>query len=97
MSRPGLQTERTALAWTRTATVALVTVILLARLGVHTGQPVLFCGAAAACALALLSFWRRRRRLDAGTDAARARSLLVFTGLTAMCGALAVAGVLAAA
>ncbi len=96
MSRGGLQTERTALAWTRTAAVALVTGVLLARLGVHTGGPALFAGAAAAGGLALLAFWRRRRRVDAATAPARARALLVFSGLTAACGALAIVGVLSA-
>jgi hypothetical protein len=94
--RSGLQTERTALAWTRTAALAVVTGVLLGRLALHTGELVLLGGAAAAGALALSAFWQRRRRLGAGTDAARAPALLVFTGLTATCGALAVAGVLAA-
>lgn len=94
MSRPGLQTERTALAWTRTATVAFMTALLLVRLGLHTREPLLFTGAAAALALALQALWRRRRQTGA---APRPRALLVFAGLATACGVLAVAGVLAAA
>ncbi|MDG4825564.1 DUF202 domain-containing protein [Asanoa sp. WMMD1127] len=97
MTRPGLQTERTALAWTRTAAVALVTGVLLARLGLHGGAPLPFVGAAAAGALAVLAGWRRRRRVVTATTAVRPRALLVFTGLATACGVLAVAGVLAAA
>ena len=92
---PGLQTERTALAWTRTASVALVTTVLLVRLAIHAGEPLLFAGAGAAGGLALLAFWRRRRRVGAATTSARPRSLLLFASLATACGALALAGVLA--
>ncbi|MEV0715529.1 DUF202 domain-containing protein [Asanoa sp. NPDC050611] len=97
MSRPGLQTERTALAWTRTAAVAFVTTVLLLRLGVHTGEPLLFVGAATALGLASQALWRRRRRIGAADTAPRPRALLLFTGLATVCGVLAVAGVFAAA
>jgi uncharacterized membrane protein YidH (DUF202 family) len=95
VTRPGLQTERTALAWTRTAAVAFVTAVLLVRLGVHTGEPLVFAGAAAALGLAVQALWRRRRRVSVADTAARPRALLVFAGLASACGLLAVAGVLA--
>jgi uncharacterized membrane protein YidH (DUF202 family) len=92
---PGLQTERTALAWTRTASVALVTGVLLVRLAIHAGEPLLFAGGGTATGLALLALWRRRRRVGAGTTSARPRTLLLFASLATACGALALAGVLA--
>ncbi|MEV4619380.1 DUF202 domain-containing protein [Asanoa sp. NPDC049573] len=91
---PGLQAERTALAWTRTASVALVTGILLVRLAIHAGEPLPLAGAGAAAGLASLAFWRRRRRIGAANTSARPRSLLLFAALATVCGALALTGVL---
>lgn len=93
---PGLQPERTALAWTRTAAVALVSGVLLVRFGIHGGDPLPIAAAVAALALAVFALRRRRLRLSAATRAPRARLMLAVAGLTTACGALALAGVLAA-
>ncbi|SCE65727.1 protein of unknown function [Micromonospora coriariae] len=81
MSDPGLQRERTALAWTRTAAVSVVSALLLVRLGLHTGSRPLFLAAAAAAALSAVLVRRRG-------------GLLAVTGLATATGALTLAGLL---
>lgn len=67
---PGLQPERTALSWTRTALVVAVNALLALRTGLVQGEPwlvvvgaVLFGTAGAVGAAGAL----RRRQLDAGS------------------------------
>jgi ABC-type branched-subunit amino acid transport system permease subunit len=69
---PGLQPERTALSWTRTALVVAVNALLALRTGLVQGEPwlvvvgaVLFATAGAVAAAGVL----RRRELDAGSFA----------------------------
>lgn len=58
---PGLQPERTALAWQRTALSAAVVAILLLRTGVSHGSPLELT--AAACALVMVATaWLTGRR-----------------------------------
>ncbi|WP_416904934.1 DUF202 domain-containing protein [Micromonospora echinospora] len=58
----GLQRERTALAWRRTCAVALVTAVLLGRLGTHLSPPYLLVGTGSLLALAVTAVWWHRRR-----------------------------------
>lgn len=61
---PGLQPERTTLAWRRTALSAVVVSALLVRTGLSRFAP--FALAAAACALAVAVLaWRYSRRPNA--------------------------------
>ncbi|MGX5697210.1 DUF202 domain-containing protein [Agromyces soli] len=69
---PGLQPERTALSWTRTALVVAVNALLALRTGLVQGEPwlvvvgaVLFATAGAVGAAGSV----RRRELDAGSFA----------------------------
>jgi uncharacterized membrane protein YidH (DUF202 family) len=93
---PGLQTERTALAWVRTAAVALVTSILLVRHGLDAHQPVFLLSAAATATLAAAALRLRRHRLraDRSRTALPARAVLAFAGLVTVCGLTATAGLL---
>ncbi|MDQ7903688.1 hypothetical protein RB614_04050 [Phytohabitans sp. ZYX-F-186] len=96
----GLQVERTALAWTRTAAVAAADAVLLARLGVHIGDPLLLLAAATATVLALAAVRARRSRLEpaarSSTPTAAPARLLTVAGLVAVCGLLALATLLIA-
>ena len=96
MSRPerGLQAERTALAWARTAAVAVVTSVLLARHGFHTHRPLLFLGALSTGALAIAALWIRRRRVPGERVGAPlpSRCVLAMAGLTGVAGLVTLAG-----
>lgn len=72
------------MAWTRTAAVALVSALLLVRLGLHTGSGSLFVAAGSATALSAVLALRRDR-------------LLAVAGLATATGALTLAGLLLAA
>lgn len=87
---PGLQPERTALAWSRTALAMLVNALILLRAGIVGGQAVL-----AGIGLLLLaaagltqSVARARRRTLTGPlplDAAPASALIGIAAGTALC------------
>lgn len=70
---PGLQPERTALAWRRTLLAATVVVVLLIRSAVVTPSPAALAGLCAGCAVlaavAVAAHLRRRRYLRDPTDA----------------------------
>ena len=69
---PGLQAERTALSWTRTALVLVVNGLLAVRSGVVLAQPefvIVGVVLAAAAGAAILFGVQRRRQLDARADA----------------------------
>ena len=93
---PGLQAERTALAWARTAAVAFVTSILLVRHGLDGHRPLLLLGAASTAALAVAARWARRRRVrdDSSPTSLPARSALALAALTSFSGLITLAGVL---
>jgi Domain of unknown function (DUF202) len=93
---PGLQAERTALAWARTAAVALVTSILLVRHGLDQHQPMLLLGAAATMALAALALRIHHQRVRAHPSPAGlpARSVLALAALTSFSGLSTLAGIL---
>lgn len=94
--KPGLQTERTALAWARTAAVALVTSLLLARHALDGHQNLLLPGPATTGLLAAAALRLRHHRLraDSSPTALPARAVLAFAGLTTVCGLTALAGLL---
>jgi uncharacterized membrane protein YidH (DUF202 family) len=94
--KPGLQAERTTLAWARTAAVALVTSLLLARHALEGHRPLLFLGAAATALLAGAALRARHHRLraDSSRTALPAHAVLAFAGLTTVCGLTALAGML---
>ncbi len=96
---PGLQAERTVLAWHRTAVGLLVNSLIIGRsaylaasleLAMLTGALLLGTGLVFVCAL------RRRRRLLHGgiPKPASARMMLFVTGLTILTALVAAAGVL---
>lgn len=80
---PGLQVERTGLAWERTAVGALATAVLLA-LRVHPADaPVAFLPAAGALALALglVAIGRRRMRACARRPVTAATAAVLAAGV----------------
>jgi hypothetical protein len=88
---PGLQVERTGLAWERTAVGALATAVLLAlRVPADAGPAAFLPGAAAlALALALAAIGRRRMRTCAHQPVVAApAAVLVAGGCTAALGVL---------
>lgn len=95
---PGLQLERTQLAWRRTALTALVNAALIVKLGATTVVPaaayvvgaLLGVVAAGAFAWGELSYGPRRRALLAGRPAARAAALRVLWAGSLVSGGAAV-------
>lgn len=98
---PGLQAQRTALAWHRTGLAVLVNALVILRSGVSTGQPLLtVLGAlllAGAAGVAAGGVWRSRA-LSLGPHAAatpvplmRAVAGVTVLAATAGVGALALA------
>jgi uncharacterized membrane protein YidH (DUF202 family) len=80
---PGLQPERTALAWRRTGLAVLVNALVVLRAGAQGGQPfVLALGiillVAAACAVGC-GAWRARVLAMSGTPSAPPRALVLAT------------------
>ncbi|MEV5300384.1 DUF202 domain-containing protein [Amycolatopsis methanolica] len=69
MRDPGLQPERTALAWQRTALAAAVAAVLLLRSGLIRGAPLEV--AAAGCAAAVVVLWFIAVRRPPATGSAR--------------------------
>lgn len=74
---PGLQPERTALAWRRTLLASTVVVVLLIRSAVVTPSPAALAGLCAGCvllaAVAVTARLRRRRYLHDPADPGRFR------------------------
>lgn len=62
MERPGLQPERTELAWRRTSIAATITALALARIAVALDEAVAALGALLAVALGLASLVASHRR-----------------------------------
>ncbi|MEV6825141.1 DUF202 domain-containing protein [Amycolatopsis sp. NPDC051102] len=90
MTDPGLQPERTALAWQRTGLTAAVAGVLLLRTGVQTGSVVATVAGCSATGVLLLAWHAARRR-----DRLRTRRILAATALTTgLAGALTAAHVL---
>lgn len=82
---PGLQPQRTALAWSRTALAVLVNAVLVLRAGAHGGTaahaPLLLAGwglVAGAAALFACGRWRARQLLREGVPCAPSRRLMLF-------------------
>lgn len=100
--RPGLQPERTALSWDRTAIGLLANGALLVFRSNHTGQIVLYVAAGfallATLTCALLSRQRHRRILTVATTEIRAFTggLLTVTGLIVGLGLLVLVATLTA-
>jgi len=65
----GLQPERTALAWQRTALAAAVAAVLLLRSGLTRGAPLEI--AAAGCATVVVALWFVAARRQATSGSAR--------------------------
>lgn len=97
---PGLQAERTALAWHRTALALLANALLALRLGLVAGQAAVIGLGVALLGGALAVSWigRRRRRALVGDEQLSAPPawMLQFTALAAVgAGLTGLAGVLA--
>lgn len=96
---PGLQGERTALAWTRTALALLVNALLLTRAGlVHRSSPVAVVGAVLLGIALLVAWYGSRRRAQvtspAQPQAPPARAMLGIAGV-ALLASLSGLGVIA--
>lgn len=85
---PGLQPERTALAWQRTGLSAAVVAVLLVRGGIVADSPLEIAGGACAAVVVLLSALAAR-----AAPSARTRLLLVTAAVVAT-GVLVVAHLL---
>ncbi|WP_043842420.1 DUF202 domain-containing protein [Amycolatopsis taiwanensis] len=88
---PGLQPERTALAWQRTALSAGVAAVLLLRSGLLHAAPLELMASGCALAVAVVAWLVGRRP---GNTGAPRRVLLAMTTATCVTGALALAGLL---
>jgi hypothetical protein len=93
---PGLQGERTALAWGRTSAVALFTAALLIRAGADTADGALLAAAALLLVLAGVLWGYRRRRFGpaGGPFTVPVRQLRLVAVLAAGCGLLVLGGLL---
>jgi len=88
---PGLQAERTALAWNRTALAMLANGLLTLRAGVQTGEVELLGFGLLMLALAAAGAatgWIRRRQLATGSAAAPAVWLMAGTAAAVLVAAL---------
>lgn len=84
---PGLQPERTALAWKRTGLAILVVAALLLRDGIHRGSPFGLAACGGALLAAGLSWWASRYTSASGS---RRRFLLLTAAVVCVTSALAV-------
>lgn len=87
---PGLQPERTGLAWRRTALALTVDAILVMRTGMtRQSRPLMIAGVGLAlCALLLIvASVRRRRQLATGAPTAPGQGLLAATTLAVVAAA----------
>lgn len=93
MRDPGLQPERTAMAWTRTAISAMVCAVVYLKLALNAHSLLLGMGGAAllfgALGLVLISMRRRVDLVDADNRVAPAGHLLKWTAAVVCMGALA--------
>lgn len=81
---PGLQPERTRLAWRRTTLACTVVAVLAAKQAVHDGTGVAGVVAAALCVFVWLGFLRvAHRRIQAVGSSARPAPMPVRAALTA--------------
>ncbi|WP_225838374.1 DUF202 domain-containing protein [Streptomyces sp. NK08204] len=96
---PGLQPERTRLAWRRTTLSASVAAVLAARTALHAGVTALAVVMGALCAVLWLGFlWVAQRRIHALTVHTRppvlppryATAAVLCTVATAVCAAVLV-------
>ena len=92
--RAGLQPERTALAWQRTALTSLVVLVPMVLVALRIDRPVLAVGGAVAAAASSLLVGSVRRRFLQLHDDERGYApftpmvqVAVVTGLGALCGA----------
>ncbi|KAA9159749.1 DUF202 domain-containing protein [Amycolatopsis acidicola] len=88
---PGLQPERTALAWQRTSLSAAVLAVLLLRSGIVDRAPLTIAAGVFAAALVPLSGFAAR---SVPTTGASRRRLMLATAAAAASGLLAVIGLL---
>jgi uncharacterized membrane protein YidH (DUF202 family) len=87
---PGLQPERTALAWRRTALAMTVNALLVARTGIASqARPLMLAGGLLAGFALLLTGASvlRHRQLASGAPAASGQGLLVIATLTVLAAA----------
>jgi len=85
---PGLQPERTRLAWRRTFVAMLICSVLLVREAIRSVSPIVLT--VALCSLSSLCFlwaasWRRNRLLESAARTAPSSPLMLSTCLAAVC------------
>ncbi|MEJ8856756.1 DUF202 domain-containing protein [Variovorax robiniae] len=93
MRDPGLQPERTAMAWTRTAISAMVSAVVYLKMALTANSLLLGVGGAVllfgALGLVLISMRRRVDLVDVNKRAAPAGHLLKWTAIVVCVGAVA--------